>query len=194
MAELAENLPDIIDADIAKIDVGKALTLRIKNKLTYQQIAIQFGVSKQAVQQRLSKLFELISDPDADQAYSDNRADVLNAVEREMISQMLDSEKLKKASVNNIAYAFQQITNARRLEQGLSTQNIAQNVKVRDMADDDRQALERALKSMYQQGSCQDVKVEENKVQDAEIVGEIDSISPIKEAANPSTNDFNKLE
>lgn len=194
MAEPAENLPDIIDADIAKIDVGKALTLRIKNKLTYQQIANQFGVSKQAVQQRLSKLFELINDPDADQAYSDNRADVLNAIEREMVSQMLDSEKLKKASVNNIAYAFQQITNARRLEQGLSTQNIAQNVKVRDMADDDRQALERALKSMYQQGSCQNVKVEENKVQEAEIVGEIDSISPIKEAANPSTNEINKLE
>ena len=40
-----------------------------------------------------------------------------------------DEEKLKKASLNNVAYAFNQIHTARRLEQGLSTGNVAISIE-----------------------------------------------------------------
>lgn len=40
-----------------------------------------------------------------------------------MIASLADPEKLAKASLNNVAYAFQQVHTARRLEEGKSTEN-----------------------------------------------------------------------
>ena len=49
---------------------------------------------------------------------------LLQGTERVLIGNLLDPEKLKKASVNNLAYAFTQIHNAGRLEAGLSTEYV----------------------------------------------------------------------
>ena len=183
-----------IDNQVKKFDVQEAVKLRFINKLTFQEIADKFGVSPQAVFKRIRGLIEIINDPQLNQAYADNRAELLTGAERVLLSAVVDREKIKSASLNNAAYALRQVHDMRRLEQDLSTANIAQNIKARSMADDDRKALERALQSMYEQGSCQDVKVEENKAEEAESVGKVDTVSPIKEAENPSTNDFNKLD
>lgn len=163
-----------IDNQVKKFDVQEAIKLRFINKLTFQEIADKFGVSPQAVFKRIRGLIEIINDPQLNQAYADNRAEMLTGAERVLLSAVVDRDKIKSASLNNAAYALRQVHDMRRLEQDLSTANISQNIKARSMADDERQALERALKSMYQQGSCQDVKVEENKVQEAEIVKETD--------------------
>jgi len=40
-------------------------------------------------------------------------------------------EKLKKASINNVAYAFQNIHNAKRLESGQSTSNIGISIEAK---------------------------------------------------------------
>ena len=110
---------------VARLDVGKALELRLKKHLSYEEIGERLGVTKQAVQKRLSKIVGWLDDPEAVAAYDKTRADVLTAVERELIQNLVDPAKLKAASLNNVAYSFQQVNNARRLERGEPTVNQA---------------------------------------------------------------------
>jgi len=67
---------------------------------------------------------KLVDDPQANRAFAENQVNILQGTERVLIGNLLEPEKLKKASVNNLAYAFTQIHNARRLESGLSTENV----------------------------------------------------------------------
>ncbi len=104
-----------------KIDVARAIQLRLKNNLTFQDIADKFGVSRQAVHKKIKGFIKLIADPTATKAYSNHKIDLLTSMERVMLLKMVDTDKLKEASLNNIAYAFTQIHNANRLEKGEAT-------------------------------------------------------------------------
>ena len=53
-----------------------------------------------------------------------SRIQILTGIEAELLRHLADPDRLKKASINNLAYAFYQINNARRLEEGRSTQNL----------------------------------------------------------------------
>ena len=55
----------------------------------------------------------------------------MNGVELKMLENLADDGRLKKASVNNLAYAFQNLHNARRLESGQSTANVGINIESR---------------------------------------------------------------
>jgi hypothetical protein len=48
-----------------------------------------------------------------------------------LLRDMVDSDKRKRASLNNVAYAFQNIHNARRLESNQSTSNVAVDIQER---------------------------------------------------------------
>jgi hypothetical protein len=50
---------------------------------------------------------------------------LLETGELEVLSQMVKKETIEKASGNNLAYMFTQVHQARRLEAGESTTNIA---------------------------------------------------------------------
>lgn len=119
----AEN-PPAIDLKIDKVNLLEALQLRYVNKLTYQQIADKYGVSKQAIEQRLSAFREKFGDSEELQLYNTNRPSLLTLAEKDLLTKMLDPSKLEKATINNLAYAFQQVFNARRLEEGKSTANL----------------------------------------------------------------------
>jgi len=90
------------------------------------------GVSRQAVQQELKPLLVFLDNPEATSQYRENRADFLDNVERVLTSQILDKDKLKAASVNNLAYAVGQLNNIGRLERGQSTANVSQVVGLRE--------------------------------------------------------------
>ena len=109
-----------------KVDVAKALKLRIQGA-TLEDIGKLQGVTKQAVYQALTKFQPFIANLEAGQltAYSENRAELFNAVEQHLSGLLLDTEKGAKASLNNVAYAFKQIHEARRLESGQSTANVS---------------------------------------------------------------------
>ena len=107
-----------------RVDAVKALRLRMNKGMSFQEIGTQLGVSAQAVQQRLKKLKPLISDPEINQAYESNKAQLLSEVESQLLVQLVDSDKLKDASLNNIAYSFAQVSNFNRLAQDKSTQNL----------------------------------------------------------------------
>ena len=113
-----------IDKDVDKINLVEALQLRFVNKLTYKQIGEKYGVSAQAVEQRISRFKEKFGDSEEIQQYTSNRDGILTVVEREILSRIVDPSKLEKATINNLAYAFQQVFNARRLEEGKSTANL----------------------------------------------------------------------
>ena len=118
-----KEIKDIVERNT--IDVSKALTLRLKNGLSYQEIANQFNVTKQAVWARLKPFERFVGDPDSLKAYDSNRAKILNSAELRMVSELLDEDKLKSASVNNLAYAAKNLFDMRRLDQGESTANVS---------------------------------------------------------------------
>ena len=109
-----------------KIDVAKALKLRLQGN-TLEEIGAVFGCNKQAVYQALDKFKAFLGDVEAGNltAYSENRAELFNAVEKHLSASLLDPYAMQKASLNNRAYALKVIHEARRLETGQSTSNLS---------------------------------------------------------------------
>ena len=104
-------------------NVVRALTLRQKG-LTYDQIAELMDEPKSTVYFKLIQLSQALENPKHLQDYRDHRTNLLDIAEERMLRSVLDEEAIGKASLNNRAYAFQQIFNARRLESGKSTENL----------------------------------------------------------------------
>ena len=108
-----------------KIDVAKALKLRLQGN-TLEEIGHVFGVTRSAVHDALQRFEPFCSfGPGQLAAYSEHRAELFNSVEAHLTASLLDADALSKASLNNRAYAFKQIHEARRLESGQSTNNIS---------------------------------------------------------------------
>ena len=105
-------------------DVVKAWKLRVLNKLTYAEIASHLEVPESTVYQALQRINSLIPNPEEREAFSAVKSQLLDAVEQKLVYSLVDEERLAKASLNNVAYAFTQIHTARRLEEGKSTENI----------------------------------------------------------------------
>jgi hypothetical protein len=110
----------------SKIDVAKALKMRVQGA-SLEDIGDHFGVTKQAVHYALTSFEPFVRglEPGQLTAYSENRAELFNAVEQHLTASLLDPEAMAKASLNNRAYAFKAIHEARRLESGQSTNNIS---------------------------------------------------------------------
>jgi predicted DNA-binding protein YlxM (UPF0122 family) len=136
-----------------RINVAEAIKLRLNHNYSYQQIADHYGVSKQAVHLAIRKFAMVLDNPTSIKDFDRVRAALLTNAEAVLISQLLDSDKIKDASLNNVAYAFTQINNARRLELGQSTNNIdirSITMDISDiikqcqdkLADDDKQTID----------------------------------------------------
>jgi len=106
-------------------DTNKLLKLRLEKHLTYDQISELTGMPKTTVYERLSWFEKLVKDPEQLQAYREQRGVLLSGVEAQLLTELANSDKLEKASLNNVAYAFGQIHMARRLEEGKSTSNLS---------------------------------------------------------------------
>ena len=102
-----------------KITTSDILQLKLQG-MNLTEIGDKFGISKQAVSQRIKGVFKLL-DNESLEAYQANKVKILTAVERALIDNLVNKDKLKQASLNNVAYAFGQINNAKRLEQGQPT-------------------------------------------------------------------------
>ena len=126
---MAAQADEIIDGGVDRtspgVDLKTLIKLRYKNRLSLSEIARQTGMPKSTVHLRLSEAERILGDPETIEAYRDNTGVILSAVERAYINDLMDPDRRKKASLNNVAYAFGQIHQARRLEEGLSTANQA---------------------------------------------------------------------
>ena len=92
--------------------------------LKLREIAEKYGVTQQAISRRITGAFKLL-DRDRLDAYRLNRINVLESIEESLLSELLAPERVKKATLGNVAYAFNQIHTARRLESGESTANLS---------------------------------------------------------------------
>lgn len=119
-----------IDTPINKpnrVDIGKALKMRIEKGMTYEEIGNQFGVSKEAVYQGLKAFKNIISKPEEVQAYDKNRDYVISAAQYELLVAALHPERVNKSSTLQLTTAFSQLFDKQRLIRGESTDNI--NIK-----------------------------------------------------------------
>lgn len=92
-----------------KIDLAHAVKLRYVNKLSYDEIADCLGVHKSSVHTRLKKYEAMVLSP-ADQEFFDNsETNIIRNVRYKLLEAMTDSDKLKDASINNLAYAQSQL-------------------------------------------------------------------------------------
>ncbi len=128
-----------------KINVSQAIAMRAKG-MTYQQIADKFNCSKVSVYQRLQHLRPYL-DPEAIQQWDSNKSKALSVAEQVLLDEITNPAKVEKASLNNIAYAFQQVYSANRLEQGKATENIGVAMLLQDsqQARDEAAELRKAL-------------------------------------------------
>jgi predicted DNA-binding protein YlxM (UPF0122 family) len=109
-------------------NLGDALKLRLKNNLSLQEIADHYGIAKSTVHDRFKRLIKVVGDPGLNKAYDECKVEILTGTERVLIQHLMDDQKLKDASLNNVAYSLGQINNMLRLERGQTTGNIGVGV------------------------------------------------------------------
>ena len=89
-----------------------------------REMAAYFGKAPSTIHHRLSGLWKYL-DGEELEAFRKNKIDLLTIAEKEIMTDLLDKGRREKASLNNSAYAFTQLHQARRLETNLSTVNLA---------------------------------------------------------------------
>ena len=124
----------------SRINIAEALKLRLVNHLSYQEIADRYGVAKSAVFQALKRFLSILAEPDELEAYKNHKVDLLSSAEMKLLERLVNVEVMEKASLNNVAYAFKQLFDSGRLEQGKSTGNINILEVTATIADLQRQA------------------------------------------------------
>ena len=105
------------------IPLKAIVELRLQG-LSGAEIARHFGVTPQAISKRIKGLLGEL-DGDRLDAYRANRIAILEHLEEGLLSELVNPERMKKATLGNVAYAFTAIHNARRLEAGESTANFS---------------------------------------------------------------------
>jgi len=118
-----DSIEDIDNLDVIhrpQIDINKAITLRVKG-LSYADIGEYFGVSRQAIHQRLQGLLPENVDIEP---YKTHRADILAAKQAELLKS-LTPEDIKESSPYQKVGMFGILYDKERLERGESTQNVA---------------------------------------------------------------------
>ncbi len=113
--------------------------------MTQQEIGDIYGVTPQAISLKLKGIWDILDKENLD-AYKINKVNLFTAVEAKMLQELLKPSRLKKASTGNIAYAFDKIALHNRLEQGLSTENIAVKDVSADLIDKAKQASDNLAK------------------------------------------------
>ena len=131
----------------SKIDINKALELRMKKGLSYGEIAQFFHCSEQAVEQALKRFSALLLKPNEIAAYRGQKGAILESVEARLLHELVDPSRVEKASLNNVAYALGTVGNMTRLEKGQSTSNVAYKelTSSLDELNQERKQLEEAL-------------------------------------------------
>jgi hypothetical protein len=102
----------------------RVLALRASGR-TLDEIAAATKAPRSTVFDLLQRFEGLTLAPEVLEAYEQNRPALLNAAELRLLRALVDEKKIDAASLNNAAYAFRQVFDARRLEHGQSTQNLA---------------------------------------------------------------------
>ena len=113
-----------LDRPTKKLDLVQAYKLRVVNRLSFAEIAKALNVPKSTVHAALHRLNALVPDPEVVRAYEEVEASILTSPKARLLASCLDEDKLAKATLNQAAFAFTQISTQERLVKGKSTQNL----------------------------------------------------------------------
>ena len=119
------------------MDIVDAIALKIKNNLPYKKIEELTGIPHSTIHKKYQDIIELF-DPDKIERYEEQKGTILSGVERVLVEQMLDKGKLKEASLNNTAYAYNTVFQANRLHRGQSSEIV----EVRELSMSFSEALQ----------------------------------------------------
>lgn len=118
-----------------KIPLAEALKFRYQNKLTLREIAERYNVTESAVHQRLEKFTNMLLAPDEAEAFREQEIEILRNVRFKITNEMLNPDKLKDASINNLAYAHSNLFRDESILSGRPT-DISNSVQINaDLAD-----------------------------------------------------------
>ena len=131
----------------AKIDLRKAYNMRYHQKLSFGEIAKLFDCDKSSVFRALERFEKIIGNPDDIQVYEANKPNLLSAVEMRLLENLTNEDKLKDASLNNVAYSLTQVSNANRLARGLATE-IYDNFTIQASLEDIRKRKQELMKEL----------------------------------------------
>jgi hypothetical protein len=126
--------PDKVDGRTKngkRIDIMQVIKLRDVNGLSYGQIGKHLGYSVPHISRVYRKFKELLPSTEILTTYNDNRTSLLSGIELKLLEQLHKDDKLKDASLNNVAYTIGQVSSLRRLESGQSTANIGIKIEGR---------------------------------------------------------------
>lgn len=123
--QIQTDLDTTIDKQDDNFDLPKALRLYYKNGNSLAEIAEILNTPRSTVYYRLQTVLKMLPPRAEIDAYRDNKSSILDAAEYKLVCKMLDTDTIEKSTLNNAAYAFQQIATQNRLEKGLSTSNIS---------------------------------------------------------------------
>lgn len=115
---------NVIPHPKTKIDLAKALDLRYRHRLSVKEIAEYFGVVPSSVTARLHAYLKHLPNLQEVRALDSIRPDIIKGTLLKNLASLSDPAKLKRASLNNVAYSAGQLHNMLRLEEGKSTQNV----------------------------------------------------------------------
>ncbi len=166
MSTILDTIPDI-DRDYppTKINLSEALKFRYQNKLSYREIGERYGVSAQAVHERLSKFSKLLLDPDESEAFKDREVEIVRSVRLKLLEGMLDPEKIKAGSINNLAYAQSQLFRDESVLTGRPTDiydSFSVTANLEDLQKREQELLKKIEVKIIQSG--EDHPVKEGKV------------------------------
>ena len=142
-----QDLDKPLDNPDDNFDLPKALRLYYKNGNSLSEIAEVLNTPRSTVHYRLQAVLKMLPPRQEIAAYRDNKSSILDAAEYKLVCRMLDDEAIKGASVNNAAYAFQQVATQNRLEKGLATQ-IVDTIAIVGTIDDLRKREDEILKAV----------------------------------------------
>jgi hypothetical protein len=105
-------------------EIEKMLKLKAHGA-TSREIARNLAIPHRTVRDRLARFEKVFTQLKNVESYRDVRGKILDSAQLVVLESMMEPTKLKKASLNNCAYAFDKLYAASRLESGKSTSNTA---------------------------------------------------------------------
>jgi len=119
-----------------KIHLPTAWRLRLQHGLSYVEIGRYFQCHKSAAERACKKLEQLRLDPNHIAAFRATKGEMLEGGQLRLLASLMDEKKLRKATTNQVAFAFSKVSEQLRLERGESTANVSILSKIVQAADE----------------------------------------------------------
>ena len=121
------------------IDFDRAFKMRYHNNHTLQEIATEFGVTRQAVSKRLKRFERMIRDGKEIDIAHRNELTVTRGLRLQVRDAMVDKIDDKKTTAGNLSYIDMNLFNQERLLEGKRTDNFSYHIESEKVADIQRE-------------------------------------------------------